>query len=170
MAKKAKQKEKSEKVDLELRPHHVLGYINHEAQPEFYSLPDDKYIGNFRESKRKSAEEAARQKGNSEKDIRKSGEFAYNFHSDELILHWRDSIKRIHDDPDTKFKYVKGFDSICKECHQKEGCHDENHWAYKVVQQADSDAIKLMPELKHGKVYDGHYLKKLFKKKKWLKD
>ncbi len=169
MVKKNKQKKKSEeKVDLELRPHHVLGYIGHEAQPELYSLSDNKYISNFREAKRKEAEEAGKQQGWSEEDIKKAGESAYNFHSDKLILHWRDSIKRIHDNPDTKFKYVSSSDSVCKGCDKKEGCHDENHWTYKVVQQADTDAHNWMSMLEHGKLYTGHDLKKLVKKYKNL--
>ncbi len=169
MVKKNKQKKGyKERVDLELRPHHVLGYFSHEAQPELYTLPDNKYISNLREAKRKEAEESGRQQGWSEEDIKKAGDSAYNFHSDKLILHWRNSIKKIHDDPDTKFNYVPGIDSICQECHKKEGCHDERHWAYKVVNQADVDSHNLMSELEHGKTYSGHDLKKLGKKKGWL--
>ncbi|TKJ17237.1 hypothetical protein CEE44_01750 [Candidatus Woesearchaeota archaeon B3_Woes] len=169
MVKKSKQKKKSEeKVDLELRPHHVLGYIGHEAQPELYSLSDEKYISNFREGKRKQAEESARQSGRSEEYIKKSGEYAYNFHSDELILHARDSVKRISDDPNTKFKYISNLDSICEGCDKKEECHDEKHDSYKIVQQADADAHNWMSELEHGKIYTGHDLKKLVKKYKNL--
>ena len=171
MVRRNKQKKISEEVvELELRPHHVLGYIGHETQPEFYDLPNDKYISNFREGKRKEAEENGKKQGLTEEQIKQSAESAYNFHSDKLILHWRDSIKRLHDNPDTKFKYVSSLDSVCEGCDKKEGCHDENHWTYKVVQQADADAHNMLSELKHGKIYTGHDLKKLAKKKGWIQD
>lgn len=133
-----------------------------------YQLPDKEYISNFREGKKREAEEAGRKEGWTKEQIKQAGESAYKFHSDKLILHWRDSIKKIHDDPDTKFKYVPSLDSVCEGCDKKEGCHDKNHPAYKLVQQADTDAHSWMSELKHGQVYTGHDLKKLAKKKGWL--
>lgn len=166
-----KNKQEITEVDLKLRPHHVMGYIGHESQPELYDLLDEKYISNFWETKRKQAEQSAREQKWNEEEIKKAGEFAYNFHSDELILHWRDTIRRIHDDPDTKFKYVLGLDSICERCHKKEECHDQKHQSYKIVKQQDADSHDWMSELEPGKTYSDHDLKKLIKKfKDWLEE
>jgi len=141
---KKKTKKKAKEFDLELRPHHVQGYLTHEAQPDLYYLSDEEYIALFR-----------KEKG--------------DFHSNELILYWRDTIKRLHENPSLRFKFVLGEDSVCKKCDIKEKCRDKKHEFHKIVQKADMDAINIMPELKPRKIYDGHYLKKLFKKKGWLK-
>jgi hypothetical protein len=167
---KEQEKESKEEVDLELRPHHVTGYFLHEEQPEFYSLSNSEYIRLFREGKQKENETIAREQGLSEDDIKKAGDFVHNFHSDELIVHWKNTVKRLHDNPDLKFKYVPGLDSVCKECDKQEGCHDEKHWQYEVVQAHDKMAIDSLPELKFGKVYDGHYLNKLFVQKGRMKE
>lgn len=143
MSKKLK-KEFDKEFDLKLRPHHVLGYAEHEAQPDLYYLPGDGYIKLFR-----------KEKG--------------DFHSDELILYWKDTIKKLHENPDLKFKYISGLDSVCNKCDKSKLCSDKKHWAYKLVQKADKDFIELMPELKPGKIYDANYLRRLFKKKGWLK-
>src|SRR3989344_7389073 len=91
-----------EDVILELRPHHVLGYATHEAHPEFYDLTNAEYIARFREEKG-------------------------DFHSDRLILHWRDAIKKLHENPDLKFRYVQTIDSICRGCEHIDNCHDLGH-------------------------------------------
>ena len=131
------------KFDLELRPHHILGFAEHEAYPEWYHKPDEEYIKRFREEKG-------------------------DFHSDELIIRWRDIIKQLHENPDLKVRYVSGLDSICRRCDKKGFCSNERHWAHDSAQQADKNAITELPELKFGKVYDGHFLRALFKKKGWI--
>ena len=86
------------------------------------------------------------------------------FHSDKLVKHWIKIIRSLHENPSLKFKYVLGMDSICKKCEHRKDCHNPNHKYYKIVKDADQNAIKKMPELKFGEVYDGKFLKKLFKK------
>ncbi len=129
---------------IELRPHHVLGFVSHEMNPEFYHLSDEAYVTKFREEKG-------------------------NFHSDDLILHWREILKQLHNNPELNFRYVATLDSICEECHRKEECHDKNHWQYKSVQNADVDASDYFPELKLEQIYDGHFIKKILTKKVPLK-
>ncbi len=117
----------------------MFGYIQHEKYPEWFHKSDKEYIKRFREEKE-------------------------DFHSDELIIHWRDSIRKIHENPNLRIKYGSGLDSICKKCDKKELCSDKNHWAYKSVKKSDAEAIKKLPELELGKVYDGYFLRKLSKK------
>lgn len=150
MVKKGK---KESEVDLELRPHHIHGYLGHELQPEVYEMSDEEYLVFFRKAR-----------GEDPADQHKEGQ-----HTDKLILLWRATIKRLHDNPDTKFKYVIGLDSVCKKCKNKGICNDKQHWAYKIVKKADDDFAKYTPELEPGKVYDGRYCIKLFRKKGWLK-
>ena len=88
-----------------------------------------------------------------------------NFHSDKLVKHWIKVIRSLHENPDLKFKYVKGIDSVCKECEHRKECSNPKHINYKTVKAADKDAIKQMPELKFGKIYDDKFLKSMFKKK-----
>jgi hypothetical protein len=88
-----------------------------------------------------------------------------NFHSDKLIKHWIKIIRSLHENPDLKFKYVRGIDSVCKECEHRKECSNPKHINYKLAKDADKDAIKQMPELKFGKIYDGKFLKKMFNKK-----
>ncbi len=128
------------KFNLELRPHHLLGYFKHEAYIEWYNMFDEEYIARFREEKG-------------------------NFHSDELIIHWRNILRQLHENPNLRIRYVFGLDSVCEKCDKKNLCSDRKHWAYESVKKADIDAIEKLPDLKLGKVYDGHFLKKLFKKK-----
>jgi len=87
-----------------------------------------------------------------------------NFHSDKLIKHWIKIIRSLHENPDLKFKYVRGIDSVCKECEHRKECSNPKHINYKLAKDADKDAIKQMPELKFGKIYDGNFLKLMFKK------
>ena len=129
---------KKEKVDLELRPHHIYGFYLHEKQPEFYYLSDEEYIKRFRQQKE-------------------------DFHSDKLILHWRDTIKKLHENPNLEIRLVPRIDSVCKECNWKKECNNKKHWAYKSAQKADEDAMKFFPELKLRKIYNGHSLITLFK-------
>lgn len=135
---------RTDKVDLELRPHHVLGFAGHEAQPDLYSLSDKKYISKFREQKK-------------------------DCHSDKLILHWRTVIKRLHKNPNLKFKYVHVSDSICGGCENNKRCIDTKDEYYNIAEQWDKYAIKSLPELKFGRIYDGRFLRKLLKKKGWIK-
>lgn len=88
-----------------------------------------------------------------------------NFHSDKLVKHWIKVIRNLHENPDLKFKYFRGIDSVCEECEHRKECSNPKHINYKTVKAADQDAIKQMPELKFGKVYDGKFLKSMFKKK-----
>ncbi len=132
---------KKEKIDLELRPHHIYGFYLHEKQPEFYYLSDEEYIKRFRQQKE-------------------------DFHSDKLILHWRDTIKKLHENLNLEVRLVQGIDSVCKECSWKKECNNKKHWAYKSAQKADEDAMKFFPELKLRKIYNGHSLVTLFKKYK----
>jgi hypothetical protein len=87
------------------------------------------------------------------------------FHSDKLVKHWIKIIRSLHENPSLKFKYVKGVDSVCEKCEHKKDCNDSKHVNYKTVQDADAGAMKKMPELRFGKIYDGKFLKKYFKKK-----
>ena len=164
-----KEKKQEKKSDLELRPHHVWGYLDHENNPHWYDLPDDEYIELVKDFKRRSNEEAARNLGMTEEQVKEAGEFAYRQHSDKVILHQRTVLKKIHDDPSTEFKYVSGLDTVCEECNLKEGCLDEHHPYFKTVQEADKNVNDLFPELEPGKSYKGYDIIKLFKKKGLLK-
>jgi len=140
-----KENQNNPETNLKLRPHHVIGYIMHERDPEAYFLSDEEYIDRFRE-----------QKG--------------DFHSDELILHWRDTIKQLHDNPNLKFLYVRSIDSICEGCEHIEGCHNGKSRNFMIVEQADENSSKLLPELEFGNVYDGNYLKQLSLESGWLEE
>ncbi len=135
---------KKKEFDMELRPHHVYGFYLHEAYPEWYKFSNKKYITEFR-----------KQKG--------------DLHSDKLIIHWKNTMKKLHKNPKLKFKYILNLDSVCAKCNWKKACSNKKHWAFKSAQKADKEAIKLLPELKPKKIYDGIFLIKLFKKKGWLK-
>ncbi len=151
---------------MELRPHHILGYFGHEDDPSWYELEDKAYVSKWRKVKRKHAEDSAREQGLDKKFIKSYGDWAEKFHSDEVILHARDVAKKLSDEPDTKFKYVSGLDSICERCDQIGPCHDKEDMMYNHIKRHDEAAIKELPELEHGKTYDGHYLQKLWKKRK----
>jgi len=126
---------------MELRPHHVLGYLEY-----IKYLENPKKEKNFLKHWKKI-------RGNS--------------HSDKLILHWETTLKKLH--KNFKFKYVKGSDSVCKKCEHLPKCHNYKHEYFKIVKKWDNYAKKHLPELKFGKTYDGSFLRKLFKKKGWLK-
>lgn len=138
---------------LELRPHHVWGFLEHENNLHWYDLSDKEYIAFFRKIK-----------GEKSGDQGKEGQ-----HPDRLIIYWRNTIKKLHENPDIKFKYVNGLDSVCMECTNKEICDDEQHWAYEAAQKADGKFAKWTPELKYGRIYDGNFILKLFRDKDWLK-
>lgn len=88
-----------------------------------------------------------------------------NFHSDKLVKHWIKIIRSLRENPNLRFEYVRSIDSICEECEHRKDCSNPKHINYKTVKAADQDAIKQMPKLKFGKIYDGKFLKSMFKKK-----
>ena len=126
---------------LELRPHHVQGYLD--------------YLRYLSDPKR-------------EKDYLKHWRKMVGiFHSDKVVRHWEAIVILL--DNNKRFKYVPGYDSVCKECEHSGKCHNLNHEYFKIVKEADDYAIKYMPELKFGKTYNGKFLRELFKAKGWLK-
>ena len=137
------EEKKNLEPSLKLRPHHVIGYIMYEANPGIYSLSGEEYIARFRE-----------QRG--------------DFHSDQLILHWRNMIKQLHDNPNLKFIYVESVDSVCERCEHIRECHDSAHENFRIVEQADRKSAKSLSQLRFGEVYDGNHLKHLFMNEGWL--
>jgi len=133
-------KKLNKKVELKLRPHHVLGYWEYL-----------KYLQNPKREK------------NYLKHWKK---IRGDSHSDKLVLHWEKTLKKLQ--KNAKFKYVTGFDSVCKKCEHADQCHESNHEFFKKVKEWDDYAKHYLPELKFGKIYGGNYLKELFKKKGWL--
>lgn len=121
---------------IELRPHHVLGLMLHEAYPEFYSLSDAEYISRFRAKKG-------------------------NFHSGDLILCYRDTLRRLHENPDMKFKYVRSADSVCTNCEHIKNCHSPMHPNYSLVESADKSAVEMLKELEFDKEYDLNLLRRI---------
>ena len=111
-----------------LRPHHIIGLLNYET-----NITDEEYINNFR-----------KQKG--------------NFHSNELILYWKNTVKEIHNNPKIKIKCITGLDYICMKCDKKEWCNDKKHWAHKEAMKADQEALKQGLEI--GRTYTIKQLKK----------
>jgi hypothetical protein len=88
-----------------------------------------------------------------------------NFHSDKLVKHWIKVIRSLHENPDLKFEYVGSIDSICEKCEHRKECSNPKHINYKLAEDADKDAIKKMPKLKFEKIYNGKFLKSMFKKR-----
>lgn len=126
---------------MRLRPHHVLGY--------FYYLKD--FVGS------------------GEKEFIRYYRKYRSDHSDETIRCWESICKKLN--RNAQFVYVtglKGEDSCCRKCEHKKNCHDKEHEFFRVVDEYDKWAIKHLPELKFGHVYDGRYLRELFRKKGWL--
>jgi hypothetical protein len=132
------------RVDIELRPHHVKGFADYEASPRWYYISDEEYLRNWRKAKG-------------------------HFHSDKLVIFWRNTIRKLHENPNLKILYVKGLDSVCKECNLKKLCINKKTNEYKAAMEADKSAIHSLPELEFGKVYSGKYLLNLFKKKGLIK-
>jgi len=164
--------------DLELRPHHVENFARHEAAPAWYEMSDAEYVSNFRQGLRQFVighmrdVNAQRQREGlsqySKDEIRQWSESAANYHSDRLVLHWRATLKRLHDNPDLRFKYVVDLDTACKGCESKEACSTQTTWQYVNAMAADRDAMTKLPELVPGQVYDGHHVRKLFQQKGWI--
>src|SRR3989338_10875899 len=161
--------------DLELRPHHVETFARHEAAPFLYGMTDAEYISNFRQSVRQLVNvhmlelNAQKQREGlpqfSEDEIRQWVEYTATYHSDEAVLHWRATLKRLHDNPDLRFKYVVDLDTACKGCESGKACSDKATWQYTKAMAADTDTMAKLPELVPGQVYDGHHLLRLFKQK-----
>ncbi len=124
---------------IRLRPHHVLSYIAHviaeEEEGGLLSLPDEKYLEWFRKGQ------------------------GY-VHSDKLVFHLRDTFRALYDNPDLKFKYVEGIDSICTECEHKKQCSNPETESYKATKIWDDFSIKKLPELEFGKEYSLNDLRK----------
>ncbi|MFC1755266.1 hypothetical protein ACFL96_18075 [Thermoproteota archaeon] len=136
---------------LELRPHHALGLIDFERDPKSYSIPDEYYAAYFRA---------------------KHGETLTNpsagYHSDELLLHFRGTMREMHERPWMTFKYVLSIDSVCTGCNNISICSNPAHPAYDNAMREDLKAIEYLPELELGKKYTSLFLRKLFKEKAWM--
>lgn len=117
-----------ENVELQLRPHHVKSFLEHEAKPELYYLPDEAYVVWFRETRG-------------------------DFHNDEFVLSLRKVLKSLHENPDLSFTYIADADSICNECDVRDNCFDINHELHAIVKELDKQALKLFPKMKLGSVY-----------------
>ena len=118
---------------IRLRPHHVWGLHSIDEHPETYSLPDAEFLKLWRKT---------------------NGDY----HSDKLVLHWRDTIKFLYEHPDHEFEYISGKesrDSVCVECDKE--CDDPEHENFKLVEQWDTEwvhkEIPFIKEMKFGKKY-----------------
>ena len=121
---------------LKLRPHHVWGLHDIQENTEHYYLPDEEYITKWREQE---------------------GEIKY---TEKLILHGRDTIRFLFENPDYEFTYIDGkteVDTICIECNTFEDCHNPESDSFHNAQQWDEGALDAMPflrVLKFGKKYN----------------
>ncbi len=125
----------SVKKEIKLRPHHVWGLYDIQENTERYFLPDEEYIANWREQE---------------------GEIKY---TEKLILHGRDTIRSLYENPDYEFIYVDGkteVDTICIECNTFEECHNPESDSFHNAQKWDESALNEMPFLsmmEFGKKY-----------------
>jgi hypothetical protein len=124
-----------EQKEIKLRPHHVWGLHDIQENTGNYYLPDEEYIANWREQE---------------------GEIKY---TEKLILHGRDTIRFLFENPAYKFTYVDGqaeVDTICLECNTLEECHNPECDSFHNAQQWDKDALNGIPFLRmmeFGKKY-----------------
>ena len=114
---------------ISLRPHHVLGLLQHEEDPEWYYVSDEIYLQRFRQEKG-------------------------DFHSKRMILDYRNILKRLHENPNMRFLYVEAEDSICLGCPQRVNCHNPQTWQYTETQKADLIALSKLPKLMNRKLYN----------------
>tara|TARA_Y100000310_G_C20645390_1_gene796270 strand:- start:1278 stop:1688 length:411 start_codon:yes stop_codon:yes gene_type:complete len=131
-----------------LRPHHLKAYIAYIKDPRVFFWSDKKYIRTWRNEWGKG-----------------------DYHSDTLILHWRDIMKRMYDNPKLKFIYVLGLDTVCNKCEHADGreavdCADD---ALELDRQAMAGLQALGIHLEFGKTYTSGYITNIFREKLGLK-
>jgi len=155
--------------DFLLRPHHVNSFLLHEAIPSLYYLNDGDYLSVFRRSQREFVVERMRKLNEqnktsglpqfSEEEINQKAEYAANTHTDEFLVYFRSILKRLHDNPNLRFKYFVDLDIICEKCELKKYCSNSTTKQYAETMTADLISMVKMPKLKHGRIYTGSDLK-----------
>jgi len=91
-----------------------------------------------------------------------------DYHSDKLVLHWRDTMKKMYEKPKLKFIYVLGVDTVCSKC-EHAGAVDCTPIALKEDKKAMAEMEALGIKLKLGKPYTSEYITRIFKEKLGLK-
>lgn len=134
------------KEEIKLRAHHIGKIKCYHDNPEVFGLSDEEFIAQEREGIPDS--------------------YPADFYSDEWILHMRDTVKGLLENPDLKFTYVDGLDSLCRECKHDHECGNPEHMFYAHVNKFDEQYAP--PEMKVGQEYDAKYVLDLCKRMGWL--
>lgn len=131
-----------------LRPHHLTAYKAFILEPNVFTWSDNKFIRAWRTEWGKG-----------------------DYHSDALILHWRDTMKKMYNNPRLKFIYVLGVDSVCDRCEHAGGraAVDCTNIALEWDKRAMAELQALGIELKLGETYTSSYITNTFKEKLGLR-
>jgi len=103
---------------LELRPHHVAEIVDYKIHPEYFDIPNEKYINIWAES------------------------YPHNIRPDVFVLAYRNLMKYLIDNPDSKIKIVEGSDQICKKCPADKLCNSLDWLRKSEAYNADIQWIK----------------------------
>jgi len=117
-----------EQYDLRLRPHHVTGFFNHERWLDYYTMSEKDYLALVRQAPGVT-------------------------HSDRILLHWRYTYRRMHENPDIRVLYDLGSDSVCAECEANAVCNTSPDAPQGPALSADAKAAAELPQLIIGRVY-----------------
>ena len=125
-----------------LRPHHLTAYKAFILEPNVFTWSDKKFIRAWRNDWGKG-----------------------DYHSDDLVLHWRDTMKKMYNYPRLKFMYVLGIDTVCNKCEHAGGkkAVDCTEIALEWDKRAMAELNALGIKLKFGEVYTSAYITDLFK-------
>jgi len=135
------------KEKIELMPHHVGKIVYFDSNKYLFDMSDDEYI----------AKEKAEMPESYPRD----------FYSDEWHLNTREVMKTLLDNPDKKFTYVEGLDSLCEKCNYENECGDPSNFYHKNKNKFDDELRP--PEMEKEKQYDANYVLDLYKRTDWLK-
>ncbi len=143
--------EKWEFANIRLRAHHIPKIAGYEVDPSIFELSDKKYLAQMKEI------------------MKKVETHPDDFYSEELFLNMREIFRRLRDNPDLKFEFVTGSDSVCALCNHRKECTDLNHEYHKIANGYDIEVSKSHPEFKKGKFYSTKLVLELYRAKGWLK-
>jgi len=143
--------EEWEYANIRLRSHHIPKILGYHLDPKLFELSDREYLAQMKEV------------------MKKLENYPDDFYSKEWFLNMREIFRRLRDNPDLKFEFVTGSDSLCALCGHRKECINLNHVYHKIANDWDRKTDKDHLELKKGKFYGTQFILELYRRKGWLK-